>query len=116
MSHSLFTLALAWRVPVFGLACGLVFTLYVSKVSLVLLLRSRHLGTWHQLGSPSPREIAFNPSGSTAKGLWGWVWRRDYRSMSDAQVSFAATCYRTAMIAFFPVAVAAIAIFTAVGL
>jgi len=116
MSQSPLTLALAWRVPVFGLAGGLALTLYVSKVSLVVLLRSRHPGTWQQLGSPTPREIVFNPSGSTAKGLWGWVWRRDYRSISDALVSFAATCYRTAMIVFFPVAVVAIAIFSAVGL
>jgi len=116
MSQSTIALALAWRVPVFGLACGLVFVLYVSKVSLVLSLRSRQSGVWQQLGSPSPREIVLNPRGSIAKGLWSWVWSRNYRGMSDIHVAICATCYRTAMIVFFPVAVAAIVIFAAVGL
>ena len=116
MSQSMFALALAWKVPVIALTCGLVIALYVSKVSLVLSLRSRQVDVWQQLGSPSPREIVFNPSGSIAKGLWSWVWSRNYRSIGDVQVSLAATCYRTAMIVFFPVAVVAIVVFASVGL
>jgi hypothetical protein len=114
MFQSIITLCMAWKVPIFGLAAGLVLVLYLSKVTLVLWLRSRHSAMWQQLGSPTPREIVFNPSGATAKGLWGWVWRRDYRGVGDPNVTLAGTCYRTAMIIFIPVAVLAIVVFATV--
>ena len=116
MSQSVFALALAWRAPVFGLAFGLACALYVSKISLVLSLQRRHNVMWQQLASPTPKEIVFNPRGSTAKGLWSWVWRRDYIRLRDFRVSLPAMCYRTAMIAFFPVALVAISIVSATGL
>ena len=116
MSQSMLALALAWKIPVLGIACGLVIILYASKVTLVLSLRSRQAEVWQQLGSPSPREIVFNPSGSVAKGVWSWVWARNYRGLSDIQVFSAAACYRTAMILFFPVAIVAIVVFATVGL
>jgi len=109
-------LAVSMRVPIFGVVAGLVLVLYISKSCLALLLRSRRAAMWQELGSPEPQEIILNPSGATARALWSWVWRQGYRGIGDFRISLAGTCYRTAMIIFFPVAAVAIIEFASVGL
>jgi len=95
-----------------ALAIGIVVYL-IQLVRLLGLLRNRHLQVFESLGSPS---LFFNNSPRNNMLVLGWLWRREFEGLGDAQTISQFKAVRFLLLACLSGFIALLVIFVTMGI
>jgi len=83
---------------------------FVLQYVFLSRLRTRHAQTWEALGRPT---LFLNNSISNSLAVLRFIWRRDYRNMTDKQLIRFATFLRGYLIAYIVLFALVVTVFVA---